>query len=120
MPTTGATTWKQAFLPWKDRVLAVTGLALNGTTVTMRSSYIELQYWRPLGLEQVERFEFQDDPPSGYFSDALRAYAVKIYRRGATVEWTDDLTAAAAAPAAAPPSLPPPPAPGPRVRPSRR
>jgi hypothetical protein len=109
------TNWDQAFIPFRDRMLLAPSLLLNGTQLTRgngyppgftphytEAMYVELQFWRPLGLEDVERFEFAGSPPAGDFLAALRAHGVKIFRKGETAEWHDDAAAGAAAGAAAP------------------
>jgi hypothetical protein len=57
---------------------------------SVRAPYLEIQIWRPLALEDVERFEFKNAPPGGAFLQALRKHDVKIFKRGGTDEWKDD------------------------------
>jgi len=51
--------------------------------------YIELQYFGPLGLDDVETFQFQKTPPSGDFLDELRKRKIKIRdgRQTPAIEW---------------------------------
>ena len=68
------------------------GTSLEGFRGPRSSLYIELQYWGPIGLEDVEAFEFKKNPPSGEFLEALlkhgiqirdaRAFPVKIWHPG--------------------------------------
>jgi hypothetical protein len=52
--------------------------------------YIELQYWGPLTLDDVEAFEFHGQPPSGEFLKALQNRGIKILdaRKDPAVPWT--------------------------------
>jgi hypothetical protein len=54
--------------------------------------YIELQYFGPLGLDDVEIFQFQKTPPSGEFLDELRKRKIKIRdgRQTPAVEWNGE------------------------------
>ena len=69
--------------------------SFNGTSLAPFQSpqsfgYIELQYWGPVTLDDVEIFEFRKTPPSGEFLKALQSHHIKI-RDGRTdpaVDWT--------------------------------
>ena len=94
------------FFPWSQRMLAAPTVAVIGNQLTRLTqypagfkpdfvgkyglNYIELQFWRPLGIEDVERFEFARTPPSGAFLAALRANGVKIFQKGTPAEWKGD------------------------------
>lgn len=99
--------WNHALYPWADRVLLAPHVAFDATTNVLRldaatpgvksaeraplfTSYLEVQIWRPLGLENVERFEFAQKPPTGAFLAALRDNHVKIFRAGSREEWRGD------------------------------
>ncbi|MCM2322402.1 MAG: hypothetical protein NDJ90_03980 [Oligoflexia bacterium] len=51
--------------------------------------YLELQYWGPLGLDDVEIFEFRVTPPSGEFLRELQKRGIRIRdgRVEPAVEW---------------------------------
>ncbi|MCM2322401.1 MAG: hypothetical protein NDJ90_03975 [Oligoflexia bacterium] len=51
--------------------------------------YLELQYWGPLGLDDVEIFEFRGQPPAGEFLRELQKRGIKIRdgRVEPAVEW---------------------------------
>ena len=99
------TEWHQALVPWKDRMLLAPDLDVPAGTNELRfhnarapegfvtrpaafSRYVEVQIWRPVGIEDVERFEFSAQPPTGAFLNALRTNHVKIFRLGDSSEWT--------------------------------
>ena len=104
--------WDHSFLPWKDRELLAGSLSVGAGTVTrtpliqlpgMQSSmvhgrdYVELQYWKPLNLDDVESFEFSGQAPSGQFLKDLQDHGVKIFHRlstGQAEEWTPPVAAA--------------------------
>ncbi|MCM2322403.1 MAG: hypothetical protein NDJ90_03985 [Oligoflexia bacterium] len=52
--------------------------------------YMELQYWGPLGLDDVEIFEFRGQPPAEEFLRELQKRGIKIRdgRVDPAVEWT--------------------------------
>jgi hypothetical protein len=52
--------------------------------------YVELQYWGPLTFKDLESFEFEENPPTGDFLQALLDNGVKIFdaRSGKAVPWT--------------------------------
>jgi hypothetical protein len=123
-----ARSWYHGFLPWSERMLLAPSISVEGNTMervdlgppefkdstsSYSDTFIELQYWRPLGLEDVERFEFAWNPPTGEFLAALRANGVKIFHKGQTEEWKGDApttppgaTMRAIAPATVPPPAP--------------
>lgn len=95
------------FLPWKDRGLMLPRLPAvkkgelpshleledlssnvelpNGKTLRYGAgelvmSYVELQFWKPLTLDDVEAFVFKGNPPSGKFLKELRKRKIAIYR----------------------------------------
>jgi hypothetical protein len=99
--------WYHGFLPWSGRMLLAPSMSVEGnvmervergppefedSTSRYSDTFIELQFWRPLGLEDVERFEFAWSPPTGEFLAALRANGVKIFQKGQTAEWNGDAT----------------------------
>ena len=101
------TEWHQALVPWKDRMLLAPDLDVPTGTNELRlhgarapegfvtrpqafSRYVEVQIWRPLGVEDMERFEFSTAPPKGEFLKALRANKVQIFQIGDTHEWKGD------------------------------
>jgi hypothetical protein len=100
--------WDQALLPWSSRMFLAPHLQVTNDGELqfgqapppgfkgrpMNTRYLEIQIWRPLGLEDVERFEFQTTPPSGDFLKSLRQNGVKIFKRGDVNEWKDDQPAA--------------------------
>jgi hypothetical protein len=96
------TEWHQSLVPWADRMLLAPNLEINrdelqysvqvpggfrNTRIWTR--YLEIQIWRPLGLEDVERFEFKTTPPSGAFLQALQKNGVKIFEQGSTDAWKE-------------------------------
>jgi hypothetical protein len=95
--------WHHLLLPWADRMLLAPGIRVSrgevqftwdppeGFEATWSTGYLEIQIWRPLGIEDVERFEFGSTPPSGAFLKALRDHGVKIIKQGTTEEWKGDL-----------------------------
>lgn len=99
--------WHQSFVPWEDRMLLApslevdTGVAYVRTTaprgfqrhVADEPGYLETQYWRPLGLEHVERYEFDITPPKGEFLQALRHHGVRIIDTATGAEWHGDAPA---------------------------
>jgi hypothetical protein len=52
--------------------------------------YIELQYWGPLNLDDVQTFEFRGSPPSGDFLKELqkRGITIRDGRNDPAVNWT--------------------------------
>lgn len=99
--------WHHALVPWKDRMLLAPELSVtdaNGLQISAgaptgfnavpkkwgNNRYLEIQIWRPLGMEDVERFEFSSSPPTGAFLKALRDNGVKIYQQGNATEWKGD------------------------------
>ncbi len=53
--------------------------------------YVELQYWGPVTLDDVELFEFRQTPPSGEFLEQLKKRGIKIRdgRVDPAVEWKE-------------------------------
>lgn len=98
--------WAHALQPWSQRMILAAGLEVAGdgnlqyaprppgfqSTRQNFDYYMEIQIWRPLGLEDVERFEFTTAPPQGDFLKALRQTGVKIFKKGSAEEWKGDAT----------------------------
>jgi len=109
-----ASAWHHLVFPWSERMLlaprmrvtdegnlevnapAPTGFKARPGVPFAPPAYLEIQIWRPLGIAQMERFEFRNTPPSGVFLQELRKHGVKIFRQGAAEEWKDDLAPPAA------------------------
>src|SRR5262249_51238509 len=83
-----AKAWDQMYIPWSFNSLVVPYIAAslakqgdietNGVPSTRKlktsadwnlttTSYLEVQIWGPLTLDDVEAFQFTQDPPSGEF-----------------------------------------------------
>lgn len=99
--------WHHLLQPWSHRMLLAPSLQVDNGQLTHTSQtptgfknynprwgnrYLEIQIWRPIGLPDVERFEFSSTPPSGAFLKALRDNGVKIYQSGSKEEWKGDHT----------------------------
>ena len=112
-PDAVPTKWHHTLIPWADRMLLAPQMEVTaanqlnhsgygtaapppGFTGLSGSRYLEIQIWRPIGIEDVERFEFSSTPPSGEFLKALRTNNVKIFQVGAPAEWHGDAPAPAA------------------------
>ena len=54
------------------------GPRLNQFRVPTGWGFIELQYWRPLGMEHVQKFIFTKTPPSGDFLQSLLENHIEI------------------------------------------
>ena len=63
-----------AFAPKPDWL----GTSIGSLRGPHTSGYIELQYWGPLNLDDVEIFEFRKTPPSGEFLEELRRRGIQI------------------------------------------
>lgn len=94
--------WHQFFVPWSMREMMVPNvqnvfnkLPLEGTyapDVLTRESetpfkgpartygYIELQYWGPLTIHDLEAFVFSVNPPEGDFLNALIEHKIPIFK----------------------------------------
>ncbi|MBC7466070.1 MAG: DUF3626 domain-containing protein [Bdellovibrio sp.] len=94
--------WDHVFIPWaRKEILApfmgpnlvknYLGLVgsepdLSKTVLSklkrsnLRSEYIELQYWGPLTLDDVDSFIFTGAAPSGDFLTSLQSRGIKIYK----------------------------------------
>ncbi len=76
----------------KDRTFFPSGkdekVALRGPTLKS-SSYWEAQIFGRLDLDMVEKFEFQENPPSGEFLKELQKRNIQIFdgRNGKTIPW---------------------------------
>ena len=59
-------------------------LTSGGTKVFSNAtsrSYIELQFWGKLSLDDVEAFVFSDEPPTGQFLLELKKHGIRIFER---------------------------------------
>ncbi len=95
------------FIPWERRLLMVpfvinklrldnyffpsqkdTKVPLNTEDISY-SSYWEAQIFGRLDLDMVEKFEFQENPPSGEFLKELQKRNIQIFdgRNGKTIPW---------------------------------
>lgn len=93
--------WSFLFIPWKYKEAMVPVVAgsheadgvfkptfINGLKSMPEfklekfgQEYIELQYFGHVGLDDVERFEFKSEPPSGEFLEELKVRGIEIYDR---------------------------------------
>lgn len=84
--------WDTAFIPWTFRSLispaqilasgrgALTPIDFDIKSLKVSGSqYIELQFWGPIGLEDVDKMTFEGTPPSGEYLDILKQLNIKIY-----------------------------------------
>lgn len=108
--------WHQHFMPWSLRSLLGPMIDVNSTSIVPGGNYgsnstftvggkkyvhpggyayVEVQYWGPMTLREVEAFIFRGTPPSGDFLAALQAHQVKIFdaRTGVYQEWTPPASA---------------------------
>jgi len=86
--------WNEHFIPY--RFMELLSPFLEGITtfsprhdpliaIQMNSdlhdrTYLELQYFGPMNLDDVEGFIYTDSPPAGSFLEALRSRGIKIYK----------------------------------------
>ena len=72
------------------------GTSLDGFTeeTGYHGGYIELQYFGPVSLDDVETFEFRGSPPSGDFLQELKKRGIKIRdgRKQPAVPWDETVT----------------------------
>lgn len=95
----GHSSWDARFISWEDRELLIPHSikgAENGTlsleyhgdnplikaVVGPRSEYHEAQVTGPLTLDEVTRFDFSNDPPTGRFLLELLSHGIEVTNNG--------------------------------------
>jgi len=86
--------WNEYFVPYKfidlfgPFISSIThfvpkrepNIPMQFSTKLLDRSYMEVQYFGPLTLDDVESFIFRKEPPSGSFLQALKSRNIKIYK----------------------------------------
>jgi hypothetical protein len=105
--------WDQTFIPWSHRDLMIqamqdlteyqesVSLSAHYNSTFQRKAmasdyYIEIQYWGPINLDDIDTFEFTYEPPEGEFLQELQKRGIKI--RDASVTPPKDWTLPAGSP----------------------
>ncbi len=67
------------------------GTPLESFRMSFHTNYFELQYWGPVDLDDVEIFEFKNNPPSDEFLGELKKRNIKIRdaRVQPAVDWVE-------------------------------